>query len=474
MKAVFKSWVWRMAWRDARRGVRPLFLTMLCVVLGVMSVVIGFSFRDNVQSSVRAQSKTLLGADLSIESREPFSPDDEAFIRSLGGDQSRLVGFSSMAYFARGGKSRLVQVRAVSGEFPYYGALETEPAAAARAFRDGPYALIDENLMLQFDARVGDRVRIGDQEFQILGKLRKIPGEPLTFSLISPRVYVPMAYLDQSLLMQKGSLVRYRVYFRFDPDVEVEPLVQRIAPELRRLQLRADTVSRRTEAISASIENLSRYLRLAVFVSVLLAGVGVASGVHVYIKQKISSVAVLRCIGAAPTETVLVYLAQVLLAALAGSLTGAALGAFFQFLLPVALKDFLPVWTGLSIAPSGIGAGMAIGLGTAVLFSLIPLVPLRKVSPLLALRSSHETTGASRDPLLWSISFLITAAVSGFAAVTTESWFYGFCFTAGVLIVFGFLVSVARGISALMRRLGPTVLSFPWRQGLGNLHRPSN
>ncbi|HEU4341521.1 MAG TPA: FtsX-like permease family protein, partial [Candidatus Binatia bacterium] len=276
------------------------------------------------------------------------------------------------------------------------------------------------------------------------------------------------------LLMQKGSLVRYRVYFRFNPDVEVESLVQRIAPELRRLQLRADTVSRRTEAISASIENLSRYLRLAVFVSVLLAGVGVASGVHVYTKQKISSVAVLRCIGAAPTETVLVFLAQVLLTALAGSLIGAVLGALFQFVLPIALKDFLPVWTGLSVAPSGIGAGMAIGLGTAVLFSLIPLVPLRNISPLLALRSSHETTGARRDPLLWSIAFLITAAVSGFAVATTGSWFYGFCFTAGVLMVFGFLVSVARGISALISKLGPTVLSFSWRQGLGNLHRPSN
>jgi putative ABC transport system permease protein len=74
---------------------------------------------------------------------------------------------------------------------------------------------------------------------------------------------------------------------------------------------------------------------------VLLAGVGVASGVHVYAKEKTSSVAVLRCIGANPAETVMVYLMQVLMLTLGGSLVGALL-ASLSFLLPVALKDFLP------------------------------------------------------------------------------------------------------------------------------------
>ena len=45
-----------------------------------------------------------------LDSREPFSPEDEALFRSLGGDQSRQVGFASMAYFPQTGGSRLVQV----------------------------------------------------------------------------------------------------------------------------------------------------------------------------------------------------------------------------------------------------------------------------------------------------------------------------------------------------------------------------
>ena len=472
--ALFKKWVWVMALREMRRGVKPLLLSMLCVILAVMSVVVAYSFRENVQSSIRLQSKGLLGADLALESRQPFTAEDEALFRSLAGDQSRQIGFSSMAYFPANRKSRLVQVRAVSGQFPYYGALETEPASAVKEFRQGADALIDANLLLQMDARIGDRVKIGNHEFRIAGKLLKIPGEPASFSLISPRVYVPMSFFQGSPLLQRGSLVRYRVYFKFDSERDVDALVQRIAPQLERLGLRADTVNRRMERISKSMENLSRYLRLAVFIAVLLAGVGVASGVHVYTKQKTPSVAVLRCVGARPAETVMVNILQVLMVTLAGSLIGAALGKGLQSLLPLALKDFLPVTAAPSAGLGGIWVGLGTGLGTALLFSLIPLMPLRKISPLLALRASYETVRSLRDPWLWLIFLLITTTIFGLAVVTTASWFHGLYFTAGVLAVFAALLGIAKGLSRLMRGFAPGVLSFTWRQGLANLYRPTN
>jgi putative ABC transport system permease protein len=442
--------------------------------LAVASVVAAFSFRDNLQSSIRTQSKSLLGADLSLDSREAFTADDEALFRSIGGEQSRQIGFSSMAYFSRTGDSRLVQVRAIEGGFPYYGALDSEPAFSAADFHRGPNALVDENVMLQFDARPGEGLKIGEKEFRIAGKLRKIPGETLAFSLISPRVYIPMAYLDQTGLLQKGSLVRYRVYFKLPPSTDVDALVSKLGPELERLRLQADTVSRRAAAIAASTDNLGRYLTLAVFVAVLLAGVGVASVVHVFARAKARSVALLRCIGAGPQETVCVYVIQILVLAAVGSLAGTALGVAAQYLLPFALKDFLPVATVIRVAPAGIAAGLIVGLGTALTFALIPLLPLRRISPLLALRASFDAERPSRDRLVWILFALIAAGIWIFAAWTTGSKLSGSWFTAGVLAVFAVLFGLARGASALLRKFAPGFLSFPWRQGLANLHRPNN
>ncbi|MGH7834720.1 MAG: ABC transporter permease, partial [Candidatus Binatia bacterium] len=474
IRDTLRRWVWQMALRDGRRGVKTLLLSMSCIVLGVASVVAVAAFRENLASSVQEQSKTLLGADLAIDGRQPFSEEAEALIASLGSEQSRQIGFSSMAFFPGSGMSRLAQVRALSGGFPYYGALETEPASASLSFQGGPNALVDETLMLQFNARIGDDVQIGEQEFRIAGKLRKIPGETLAFSLISPRVYIPLDYLDRSQLLQRGSIVRYRVYFKFGPEVDVDQLVRRLSPQLQQLRLEADTVSRRKATISRSMENLSRYLQLAVFIAVLLAGVGVASGIHVYVTEKTASVAMLRCIGATPLETACVYVIQAMAIAFAGSILGAALGVALQTLLPLALKDFLPVKSVYSFAPKGIAMGMGVGLATSFLFSLIPLVSLRNISPLLALRSSYETSRGTRDPLVGLIFFLITAAVLAFGVVTTGRWLHGLWFAAAVVAAFVLLVFVARIMAGLMKRLAPGFFSYAWRQGLANLHRPKN
>ena len=474
MKRLVAPWIWRVAWRDGRRSFGRLLRSMACVVIGIASLVAALSFRDNLAVSIQDQSKTLLGADLEISGREPFSPEAEALFASLGGDQSRQIAFSSMAYFPENGTSRLVQVRAISGRFPYYGALETEPASARAEFETAAAALVDENVMLQFNARVGSRLRIGDQEFHIAGKLKKIPGETLAFSLISPRVYIPLHYLDRSPLLQKGSLVRYRVYFKFDSRVDVDALVQRIAPQLEQLRLQSDTVKTRAAVIARSLDNLTRYLGLAVFVAVLLAGVGVASGVYVYAKEKTASVALLRCIGASAGETVAVYLIQTSIAAAAAACLGAALGVLVQAWLPLALRDFLPVTTALAFTPKAVGLGTLVGIGTALLFALLPLLPLRNVSPLQALRSAYEESRGARDPLLWLLFCVIVAAILSFAFIAAERWFHALYFTAGVLLAFGFIAFLAGTASVLMKWLLSDFLPFAWRQGLANLHRPNN
>ena len=117
---------------------------------------------------------------------------------------------------------------------------------------------------------------------------------------------------------------------------------------------------------------------------------------------------------------------------------------------------------------------MAVGLGTALLFSLIPLLPLRNISPLLALRASYENAPRRRDPLSWVLVSVIGAGVIGFAVSTTASWTFGLWFSAAVAIAFGLLAAVAKGLTALLKTLLIGYLPFPWRQGLANLHRPNN
>ncbi|MEI6084236.1 MAG: ABC transporter permease, partial [Verrucomicrobiota bacterium] len=148
----FQSWVWKMAWRDSRRSRRRLVLYSASIVMGIAALVAIGSFGRALRTAMEQQAKALLGADLEITSRQPLSVEAQTFLRSLGGEQARETSFTSMVQFPTSGATRLVQVRALAGGFPFYGVMETAPAEAVTQFRNGGGALVEENLLTQFGA----------------------------------------------------------------------------------------------------------------------------------------------------------------------------------------------------------------------------------------------------------------------------------------------------------------------------------
>ncbi|MFQ5683844.1 MAG: ABC transporter permease [Candidatus Binatia bacterium] len=473
--SIFTSWVWKMAWRDSRASRTKLLSAMASGLFGIAALVAITSFRENLEDAIQFQAKTLLGADLVIKSRQPFSEKAEELISSIGGEQSHQISFASMVYFPRNKGIRLARIRALRGTFPYYGVLETVPVAAAQDFTSGRNALVDDSLMLQFDARVGDTVKIGAVSFRIVGRLKKIPGEAPAASLIRPRIFIPMAYLGQTRLIQAGSVARYRVFFKSEHDFDTEKLLERIESHVTEFHLEVDTVKKRKARIGWAMENLSRFLNLVGFMALLLGGIGVASGIQVYTRQKINTVAILRCLGAESRQTFMVYLIQSASMGLVGSFIGALLGMGIQKLLPLVLTDFLPMRVTVSFSFSTLLLAIGIGLGTAILFALLPLVSLRRISPLLSLRSSFEGVAPeSRDLLRWLIYLLIAAVISSFAVAHTAHWSQGLAFAGGILGVFALLAVTARLIRALVKSSCPDSWPYTWRQGLANLHRPGN
>ncbi|GAB4129760.1 MAG: ABC transporter permease [Acidobacteriota bacterium] len=420
------------------------------------------------------QAKELLGADLALRSGTPFQPEAEALFRELGGDQVRQITLTSMAFFPRPQGARLVTVRALSGPFPFYGTLETLPAEAAGAYLGGPLALVDHTLLLQFGVEVGDEVRLGEASFRIAGRLMAVPGESAAAAEFAPKIYIPAEYLPQTGLIQPGSRVRYSVYFRFPAGRDVEALVKTLEPRLRSLDLRWDTVEERKTEYRRELGNLTRFLGLIGFVAVILGGIGVASSIHLHIRLRRDTVAVLRCIGVPPAEALAVYVVQAACMGLLGALAGVGVGLILQRLVPAVLAGLLPFEVEVGLSPRAAMEGLAIGLFSSLLFASIPLARVRRISPLVALRADYEPARFRRDGVVLALGFLLLAGLAVFALTYAATWQIGLGFFGGVVVVFSALYGVARGIMALARRLPRAGWRYEWRQGLANLYRPHN
>lgn len=472
------NFVLKMAWRDSRASRRRLALFSLSVVLGIAALVAIGSFSANLRVAIDDQAKGLLGADVIVTAR---SAPSEALLRyagGLGGEVSQEVRFSSMMAFPQSqGMTRLVQLRATDGKFPFYGDFTTEPADAPAKLRaGGNVVILEETLLRQFDTKVGDPVKLGTSTFTVVGALKKLPGDGAAIAAtFAPRALVPTAALATAGLEAKNVLVNYRLMLKLPATRPAEQVVREMRGQFREERLNFDTVEERKRNLGRVLENIEGFLSLVGFVALFLGAIGVASAIHVYVRQKITTIAVLRCLGASAQQSFAVYLVQGLALGIFGAALGAGLGLVVQTLLPQVLKGVLPFQVDFAIAWPAVGRGVIAGLIICLLFTVLPLLAVRKVSPLVALRSaSAEKVGTAPDPWRIAIGVFIGASVAIFAIWQTNSLRLGLGFALMLAIGFGVLGGLAQLVSWAARKWFPRRAPYVARQGVANLYRPQN
>ena len=465
-----------MARREGRGSRRRLALYMSAITLGVAALVAINSFRKNVTAAIGGQAREVLGADLELSSRQRFDSVVQAVLDSTarsGVPVSRVTSFASMALALRSGATRLVEIRATEGGFPYYGTIETEPASAWSALGAGPNALVDPALLIQLGARVGDTLAVGEARFTIAGVVTRYPGDIALRTAIGPRVYIPAAYLEATQLLRTGSMARYLAYLKLEPSTAVQTFLNRNNRTFRSHNVGYDTVAEREAELTNSLDVLARFLGLVGLVALLLGGVGVASAVNVFAKEKLEIAAVLRCLGATQATVFSIYLLQAGAMGLLGAGLGVVLGVIVQWQLPRLLSDFLPIAVPTGLDYASIAAGLGIGVWVAVVFALLPLLSIRDASPLAALRKEFEPPGPARGER-FTAYLAIAGSVLALSLWQAPRLQSGIGFALGVGATTLILWMGATVLIRAVRRFFPRRARYVVRQGVANLYRPHN
>ena len=156
--------------------------------------------------------------------------------------------------------------------------------------------------------------------------------------------------------------------------------------------------------IGEDLERSENYLSLVGLVVLVLGGIGVSSVTRVFVEQKLKSIAVLKCVGAHTAQILGVYMLQVLVLGLAGSLLGVGLARAALVAVTRYAASTSPTGEPLTYGLTwpAVGQGVLIGLLVALLFSIVPLLRVRRVRPSLLLR--QEGGGGGRDYLRFGVA----------------------------------------------------------------------
>jgi len=457
----------RIARRELRGGLRGLRIVLACLALGVAAITAVGTLRASVDAGLAADGARILGGDVEIAS--PYRPLGEApraWLAARGARMSEVVTLRAMAV-ADSGQRMLVEVKAVDGAYPLYGALELQPPVALGAGD----ILLDPFIAERLGVAPGAMLRIGEARFTFRATITQEPDKVASPSLLGPRAMIALASLAETRLIQPGSLVTYEYRLALPPGVDR----QRFIADLRRdfpesgWRIRSSDVA--APGVNRFLDRAAFFLTLASLTALLVGGIGIATGVSAWLEQRARTIATLRCLGAPPSLIFTTYLMQVMALALLGIALGLVIGFGLTWAGAAALASILPVAPRILPYPVPLAMAALYGLLTALAFTLWPLGRAGSI-PGAALFRDVVAPSSGRPSLGILAAILVSAAaLSALVIGTAENPRFAAMF---IVAVIGTLLLFRLGAGALMalaRRL-PHARRPALRLGLANLHRP--
>jgi len=450
--------------RDARAREARILAAALAIAVAAVSAV-GF-FTDRVDRGLAQRASTLLAADLVVESNREV---EEAWVREArqrGLETAKTVEFPTV--LIAGERTELVAVKAVSSTYPLRGEAKIAgtKGGAGRAIRSPPEAgtvWLDPRLFERLAVEAGDRLPVGNREFEIAAALVVEPDRSGALFQLAPRVMMPRQDLPATGLLGPESRVTHSLL--------VAGSAQRVAEFRDWLSASAGSaidiegVADARPEIRTALDRAQAFLGLAAVMTLILAGGAVAIAVHAFASREADVCALMRCFGARQRRVVVGLLGRLLAIGVIASGVGVGLGWLAQLglvaLVGGGFDQRLP-------APGyyPVVSGLVIGLVTLTGFGLVPALRIRRIPVLRVLR--HDQ--ALPEPSATAAIAVALIAVTGLVLHQAGDWKLGLTVVAGTVALIVALSGAAWLFVRLIERWRSRGLG-PWRFGLAGLAR---
>jgi len=473
------SFILNLTRREIRSSWRRLLFFFLCIALGVGSVVALRSLIQNLTRAVGTDARALMTADVDVSSTNDFTPTEISKIETAVAEsgivdgRNETITTSSMARPSDPANAnvKLVELKGIEPPFPLVGSFELDdgtPFDFSLLANNG--AVVAKILLEDLDIKVGDKIRIGEGEFQIRGIFDQEPGGTSGFRLGS-RVFIEKKAFDDAGITRNASRVRRRILYR-TTDNPTE-LVRQLRESLKGTTVTVQSYRETQENLGEQFARTENYLSLTGLLILVLGGVGVWNVARAFVEQKRKSVAVLKCLGASGGRIITVYLLQILTLGFVGSLFGVGLAQLALLFVRWRFVDALPEKMTYAVNPSTVIQGVTLGVLISLLFSALPLLQVRNIKPKLLLRDENNSSIRRLDFTKWLFGALSLLGLLGLAVWQAGSLKVGAFFLGGLGATSAVLYVTALVLTRLLRRLrgvGPFALS----QAVNSLYRPGN
>src|SRR6266496_423292 len=435
--------------RSLLRGGQRTVLAVFCVAVGVMAIValqlVGLMVNNAFTSNVRDAN----GGDIAVSSQtRPFTPDDLSFFNQLKGSGA-ITNYTAIST-TNGSTSNSAaitsgfNVEAVDpGRFP----IVTPPTfidpanGSISSLLTGKGVIIDKTLADQHNLKVGDQIdiHVGQQNQSPRILHVKIAGIVTDSGVLAQSSGVMLVSLYDYNAASANAPVYYdTVYVTATDQAHIDQTVKAINAQfpLASTQTAADALKSQQNLV----DFIKKFLEIAGLLALLIGGVGIVNTMQVLLSRRKTEIAMLKTTGYRRFDLYLLFGLEAGLLGLVGGIVGATAATGLSYLVRNLVQQTFDLTIPFVLDPVTIGGGVVIGLVTALIFGLLPIVQAANIRPLNVIRDLPEGRGASSIALTIGLLVLLSVLFCGLAIfILNNDVFLGVVSVYGAFIFLGLL-----------------------------------
>ena len=459
----------RFALRDLRGGLTGLRLLAICLFLGVAGLAGVGSLAAAIGSAISEQGQPLLGGDIEYKLLQREADQQELAAFKAAGQVSTIIRTRAMVARADGEEAVLGELKAVDAAYPLFGQLTL--AKGALVVRPGPGDVaLAPALAERLRVKPGNRVRIGEGQFRVVGVIDEEPDKIGSGFAFGPTSLINLSDVPATQLIQPGSIYDMRYRIRLPRSADPKAVVAAIDKRFPQAGWESNDRSNGAPATRRFVDRMGQFLSLVGLTALVIAGIGVGNGVSSYLTSKRASIATMKALGADSRTIFFTYFLQILIISIGGIAAGLVVGALLPVIASQFTGDALPMPTGFALYPGPLAISAGFGLLTAVLFATIPLARAQRIRAASLFRGG--VTPSERPSLaIIALVFIMGGALAALAIFTAREPVFAAFFIAATIALLAILFAVGALVQWTAARLPRPKRPLP-RLALANLHRP--